>query len=61
MGSKLYETIREFADRTGLTYSAVRMLCLQGKIPFVAIGRRKMIYIVPALDALEQMSTKHNT
>lgn len=60
MGPKLYETIREFAERTGLTYSAVRKLCLQGKLPFVPIGRRKMIYIGPALEALEKMTVRNN-
>lgn len=52
----MYEGIKEFASRTGFKYSAIRLLCLQGKLPFVQIGRKRMIHIEPALDALEQMA-----
>lgn len=52
----MYESISEFAARTGFKYSAIRLLCLQGRIPFVQIGRKRMIHIEHALAALEQMS-----
>lgn len=52
----MYEGIQEFADRTGFKYSAIRLLCLQGKLPFVQIGRKRMIHIKSALDALEQLA-----
>lgn len=52
----MYEGIKEFAARTGFKYSAIRLLCLQGKLPFVQIGRKRMIHVERALGALEQLT-----
>lgn len=52
----MYEGIQDFADRTGFKYCAIRLLCLQGKLPYVQVGRRKMIHIESALSALEKMA-----
>lgn len=52
----MYESIQEFADRTGFKYSAIRLLCLQGKLPFVKIGKKRMIHVELALNALEQLT-----
>lgn len=36
-------TIREIADRTGVSYDAVRKLCLQGKIVHIRVGKKYLI------------------
>lgn len=51
----MYESIDAFAKRTGFSYYAIRKLCLDGKLPYVAIGRRKMIPIEIALETLNRM------
>ncbi len=36
-------TIREAARKSGLSYDAIRKLCLQGKIVFIRIGTKYLI------------------
>lgn len=54
----MYETIKAFAVRTGFTYSAIRLMCLRGQLPFVQIGNRRMIPIERALQALAQLEER---
>lgn len=54
----MYEGIQDFADRTGFKYYAIRLLCMQGKLPYVQVGNRKMIHVDAALDALEKMANQ---
>ena len=36
-------TIRETADRTGVSYDAIRKLCLQGKIVHIRAGKKFLV------------------
>lgn len=52
----MFESMKEFAARIGLTYSAVRLMCIKGQLPYVLIGNnRRMIPINEGLAALEAM------
>lgn len=48
----LYEDMKAFAKRTGFRYCAIRTLCISGRLPFVAIGKKRMIPVERGLDAL---------
>ena len=37
--------IKELSEESGLTYSAIRKLCLQNKIVFIKIGAKFMINV----------------
>lgn len=54
----MYENIKKFSERTGLSYYAVRLMCINGKLPHVCVGSKRMIHVEPALQALEEM-TRH--
>lgn len=51
----LYESIQAFAERTGFKYSAIRLLCIRNKLPFVQVGVRRMIPVERGLQALKDM------
>ena len=36
-------TINETSERTGISYFAIRQLCLQGKIVFIRSGKKYLI------------------
>ena len=40
---KIMVTIREAADRTGLTYSCIRRLCMTNQITYVKSGKKYYI------------------
>ena len=50
-----YETMREFSERTGIKYCSIRTLCIRNELPFIAIGKKRMIPVQRGLQALEKM------
>lgn len=50
-----YESMQDFAERTGIKYCSIRKFCMCGKLPFVPVGKRRMIPIERGLKALEAM------
>lgn len=45
-------TIKEAADRTGLTYSAVRRMCLQNRIVYIRVGVKYLVNYERLVDYL---------
>jgi excisionase family DNA binding protein len=52
MTTKIMVTIREASNQTGLSYYAVRRLCLTGQITFVRIGVKYYINLPKLLEYL---------
>jgi excisionase family DNA binding protein len=50
---KIMVSIREASDHTGLSYYAVRKLCLSGKITFVKSGVKYYINLPKLLEYLD--------
>lgn len=57
----LYEDMKAFAARTGFQYCAIRLLCIRGQLPFVAVGKKRMIPVERGLQALKQMEGNNET
>lgn len=51
---KIMVTIREAAERTGLTYSCVRRLCKTDQIPYVRSGNKYFVNLARLLAFLDR-------
>lgn len=47
-------TVKETAERTGLSYDYIRKLCLQGKIVFVLAGSKRLVNFEKFIEFLNQ-------
>lgn len=55
----LFETINQFAERTGLPIKLIRIMVRQGQLPHIKTGKAHVrIHIDSALDALRQKAEK---
>lgn len=54
----MFETIRQFSERTGLTYWAIRKMLLENQLPYVKVGNRYMVNVEQAVSVLSAMSAK---
>lgn len=54
----MFETIRQFSQRTGLTYWAIRKMVLENQLPYVKVGNRYMVNVEQAVSVLSTMSAK---
>lgn len=45
----MYYSIQNIADKTGLSYSFWRKAVLNGEVPFIACGKKRMIELNDAL------------
>jgi hypothetical protein len=54
----MFETAQQFAKRTGFTYRAVCQLAMQGEIPFMWVGNKRMIPVEKALQTLERITNE---
>ena len=45
-------TIKEAAEKTGISYSRIRTLCLEGKIVHIKAGRRFLINLEKLIEYL---------
>ena len=52
----MFETMMNFAKRSGLSYAAIRKLAMGGKLPHVKVGNRYMIHIEKGLAALSKLA-----
>ena len=52
----MYETMQKFSDRTGITYNAIRNMCIKNEIPFIWIGNRRLIHVEVAEKILSDRS-----
>lgn len=44
----MYETLNKFSERSGLSYHALRKMCLKKELPFINVGNRRMICVEEA-------------
>jgi excisionase family DNA binding protein len=58
MTTKIMVTIREASNQTGLSYYAVRRLCLTGQITFVRSGVKYYINLPKLLEYLNEGQDK---
>lgn len=56
----LYEDMKAFAARTGFRYCAIRLMCINGQLPFVLVGNRRMIPVERGIQALKMMEGNTN-
>ncbi|GEM_PF-1782728 len=59
MKTKIMVSIREASEHTGLSYYAVRRLCLTGQITFVRSGVKYYINLPKLLEYLNEDQDKH--
>lgn len=56
-----YYSLQNIAEKTGLSYSFWRTAVLNGEIPFITCGRKRMIEINDALVYLSKIRHKTNS